>query len=144
MPMRPSPGHGRRRRRARWRSWSAPMKTSSPRSSRCSPAAGPTSSIAAPVGCGQVVKLLNNMVMVETVVAISEALAIGKRAGVDGERLFAALSKGSADSFALRHHGMKAVLPGVFPERAFSTVYARKDLEYALDLAWDVNVAAQG
>ena len=88
-----------------------------------------------PVGCGQVVKILNNMVLFETVVAISEAKAIGERAGVDPALLFDALSKGSADSFALRNHGLKAVLPGEFPERAFSVEYARKDLAYALQLA---------
>ena len=70
-----------------------------------------------PVGCGQAVKILNNMVLVETVAALSEALAIGRTAGVAPEVLFAALAKGSADSFALRNHGMKAMLPGVFPER---------------------------
>jgi len=73
-----------------------------------------------PVGCGQIVKILNNMVLFETVVALSEAKAIGERAGIDPALLFEALSKGSADSFALRSHGMKAVLPGEFPERAFS------------------------
>jgi hypothetical protein len=30
---------------------------------------------------------------------------------------------------------MKAMLPGVFPERAFSTRYAIKDLSYALEMA---------
>jgi 3-hydroxyisobutyrate dehydrogenase-like beta-hydroxyacid dehydrogenase len=30
---------------------------------------------------------------------------------------------------------MKAMLPGVFPERAFSTRYAMKDLSYALEMA---------
>jgi hypothetical protein len=30
----------------------------------------------------------------------------------------------------LRNHGMKAVLPGEFPERAFSVEYARKDLAH--------------
>lgn len=93
-----------------------------------------------PVGSGQIVKLLNNMVMMQTGVALSEALAIGRLAGMDGELLFDALSKGSADSFALRNHGMKSVLPGVFPERAFSAIYARKDLGYALALAADVGV----
>lgn len=88
-----------------------------------------------PAGCGQVVKILNNMVLFETVAAIAEAKAIGERAGVDPALLFDALSKGSADSFALRNHGMKAVLPGEFPERAFSVDYARKDLSYALQLA---------
>ena len=97
-----------------------------------------------PVGCGQVVKILNNMVLFETVMAISEAKAIAERAGVDPQLLFDALSKGSADSFALRNHGMKAVLPDEFPLRAFSVSYARKDLAYALRLAGETRVDAQG
>jgi 3-hydroxyisobutyrate dehydrogenase-like beta-hydroxyacid dehydrogenase len=88
-----------------------------------------------PVGAGQVTKILNNMVLIETVVALSEALAVAKREGVDPKLLFETLAKGSADSFALRNHGMKALLPGAFPEQAFSTEYALKDLGYALDLA---------
>lgn len=96
-----------------------------------------------PVGCGQVVKILNNMVLFETVVALSEAKAIGERAGVDPTLLFDTLSKGSADSFALRSHGMKAMLPGEFPERAFSVRYARKDLAYALKLAQETGVDAK-
>jgi 3-hydroxyisobutyrate dehydrogenase len=87
------------------------------------------------IGAGQVTKILNNMVLIETVVALSEALAIAKREGVDPKLLFETLAKGSADSFALRNHGMKALLPGAFPEQAFSTEYALKDLGYALDLA---------
>jgi 3-hydroxyisobutyrate dehydrogenase-like beta-hydroxyacid dehydrogenase len=96
-----------------------------------------------PVGCGQVVKILNNMVLFETVVALAEAKAIGERAGVDPTLLFETLSKGSADSFALRSHGMKAMLPGEFPERAFSVRYARKDLAYALKLAQETGVDAK-
>ena len=97
-----------------------------------------------PVGCGQVLKILNNMVLFETVVAVSEAKAIGERAGVDPTVLFNTLSMGSADSFALRNHGMKAVLPGEFPERAFSVRYAQKDLHYALQLAAQTGVQARG
>jgi 3-hydroxyisobutyrate dehydrogenase-like beta-hydroxyacid dehydrogenase len=97
-----------------------------------------------PVGCGQVVKILNNMVLFETVVALSEAHAIGTRSGVDPQLLFDTLSKGSADSFALRNHGMKAILPGQFPARAFSVEYARKDLSYALRLARESAVDASG
>ncbi|WP_353171171.1 NAD(P)-dependent oxidoreductase [Paracandidimonas soli] len=96
------------------------------------------------VGAGQVVKILNNMVLYETVLALSEARAIGTRAGVDPERLFSALSTGSADSFALRNHGMKAIAPQVFPERAFPVSYAKKDLEYAVALAESVGVDATG
>lgn len=96
------------------------------------------------VGCGQIVKILNNMVLFETVVAVSEAYGMGCAAGMDPQLLFDALSKGSGDSFALRNHGMKAILRGDFPERAFSVKYAWKDLQYALRLAEQTGVDASG
>lgn len=96
------------------------------------------------IGAGQVVKILNNMVLFETVVALSEALAVARRSGVDGAMLLDTLAKGSADSFALRNHGMRAVLPAEFPERAFSAEYALKDLGYALDLAADAGLRLAG
>ncbi len=96
------------------------------------------------VGCGQVVKILNNMVLFETVVALSEALNLGRAAGVDPALLFDTLSKGSADSFALRNHGMKAMLPDNFPKHACPTDYALKDVSYALDLAEFTGFRAQG
>jgi 3-hydroxyisobutyrate dehydrogenase len=96
------------------------------------------------VGAGQVTKILNNMVLFETVNALSEAVAVAKHSGVDPKLLLDTLSKGSADSFALRNHGMKAIVPGVFPERAFSTEYALKDLSYALELAGDAGLKLRG
>lgn len=96
------------------------------------------------VGSGQLVKILNNMVLIETVVAISEALAISRRHGLDADFLLRTMAKGSADSFAVRNHGMKAMLPGIFPERAFSAEYARKDLSYALALAADAGLTLAG
>ena len=36
------------------------------------------------------------------------------------------------------------MLPGAFPERAFSTDYALKDISYALRLAGAVGVCARG
>jgi len=39
---------------------------------------------------------------------------------------------------------MKAMLPGVFPERAFSTEYALKDLSYAIQMAEEKGVPALG
>ncbi len=96
------------------------------------------------VGNGQVVKILNNMVLFQTVNALAEALALGRRAGVDPALLFDALSKGSADSFALRNHGIKAMLPGDYPERAFSVEYAAKDNGYALELGRETGVRLRG
>lgn len=97
-----------------------------------------------PVGCGQLVKLMNNMVIAETVVALSEAITIARRAGMDDALLFDTMTKGSSDSFALRNHGLKSVLPGDFPENAFSARYMLKDLSYALALARETGVAATG
>jgi len=96
------------------------------------------------VGAGQVTKILNNMVLFETVNALAEAVAVAKHNGVDPKLLLDTLSKGSADSFALRNHGMKAIVPGNFPERAFSTEYALKDLSYALELAADAGLKIRG
>ena len=96
------------------------------------------------VGAGQTVKILNNMILFQTVVALAEGLSIARANGVDGKVLFETLAKGSADSFALRNHGMKALLTGVFPERAFSTKYALKDLGYAVDMAEQAGVPALG
>ncbi|MDB5604179.1 MAG: 2-hydroxy-3-oxopropionate reductase [Bradyrhizobium sp.] len=96
------------------------------------------------VGAGQVTKILNNMVLFQTVNALAEAVAVAKRNGVDPALLLDTLSKGSADSFAPRNHGMKAIVPGNFPERAFSAEYALKDLSYALELADDAGVKIRG
>ena len=95
-------------------------------------------------GAGQAVKILNNMILFQTGVALAEGLSIARAHGVDGKVLYETLTKGSADSFALRNHGMKAMLPGVFPERAFSTEYALKDLGYAIQMAEEKGVPALG
>ena len=101
-------------------------------------------SLCGDVGSGQIVKILNNMIVAETVNAIGEALTIGRRAGLDDALLLDTLSKGSADSFVLRNHGVKAMLPGVFPLRAFSINYMIKDMNYALDLAEETGVSVKG
>jgi len=96
------------------------------------------------VGAGQIVKLMNNMVLFQTVSALAEALHIARRSGVDDQVLLETLAKGSADSFALRNHGMKALLPEIFPTSAFSARYALKDNDYALALAAAAGVSADG
>ena len=87
---------------------------------------------------------MNNMVLFEIGAALAEALAIGTQSGIAPGVLLEALSRGSADSFALRNHGRMAMLPGAYPERAFSTRYAQKDLDYALGLAAQAGIAAPG
>lgn len=96
------------------------------------------------VGAGQTVKIMNNMVLFQTVSALAEALHIARASGVDGSLLLETLAKGSADSFALRNHAMKSLLPERFPGSAFSARYALKDNDYALDLASAAGVNAEG
>lgn len=96
-------------------------------------------------GAGQAVKLLNNMVLAQTVVALAEALAVAKASGVVEPRLlFETLAKSSADSFALRNHGMKSLLPEQHPEQAFPVTYMLKDVRYAMALAEAAGLALQG
>ncbi len=94
------------------------------------------------VGCGQVVKLINNALVFENTLALAEMMVVGERAGVAPQTLLDAVSKGSGDSFVLRNHGTKAMLPRKFPEKAFPPEYVMKDLDYVLQLAGDVDVRA--
>ena len=97
-----------------------------------------------PVGCGQAVKILNNMILFQNVRALAEGLAIARRQGIEPQTFLEAVSRSSGDSFALRNHGMKAMLAECYPEGAFPVTYAMKDLDYALDLAQEAGVDAEG
>jgi len=95
------------------------------------------------VGCGQVVKLANNALVFENTLALAEMMVIAERAGVEPSTLLDAVSKGSGDSFALRNHGRKSLLPRDYPEKSFPPEYAVKDLGYVLELAAQVGVSAR-
>ncbi|MEO8144913.1 MAG: NAD(P)-dependent oxidoreductase [Betaproteobacteria bacterium] len=97
-----------------------------------------------PAGAGQAMKVINNMVLFQNVVALAEALALIRQVGVDPQLAFEVLSKGSADSFALRNHGMKAMLKDAYPEKAFSSEYALKDIRYALRLGEEAGLFLHG
>ena len=97
-----------------------------------------------PVGAGQAVKILNNMILFQNVRAVAEGLAIARGQGIAPETFLEAVSRSSGDSFALRNHGMKAMLAEHYPEGAFPVTYAMKDLDYALDLAEECGIDAAG
>jgi 3-hydroxyisobutyrate dehydrogenase-like beta-hydroxyacid dehydrogenase len=94
------------------------------------------------VGCGQVVKLINNALVFENTVAIAEMMVLSERAGVPPTVLLDAVAKGSGDSFVLRNHARKAMLPRQFPEKSFPPEYVLKDIGYILELAAQVGVSA--
>jgi 3-hydroxyisobutyrate dehydrogenase-like beta-hydroxyacid dehydrogenase len=94
------------------------------------------------MGCGQVVKLINNALVFENTVALAEMMVLGERAGVQPQVLLDAVSKGSGDSFVLRNHGRKAMLGRQFPQKSFPPEYVLKDLAYVLELAGQTGVSA--
>ena len=96
-------------------------------------------------GAGTAVKLMNNMVVAQTVRAIAEALKVAQLSGaVDGRVLFETMTSGSADSFVLRNHGLKSMLPATHPLQTFPVTYILKDLAYALELADSCGVTMTG
>jgi len=96
------------------------------------------------VGTGQITKILNNMILFQTVVALSEAANIAEKYNMSVEDLFENITKCSGDSFALRNHGLKSIAQNYFPSPAFSSEYALKDLSYAINLGKTHNLNLPG
>ena len=83
-------------------------------------------------GAGEVVKIVNNLIVGTTMCSLAEALVVGVKAGVKPDVLFGALSAGSANSFVLQNHVKNCVLKGKFEEGVFPVDYIIKDLDLAL------------
>ena len=92
------------------------------------------------IGCGQVMKLVNNALVFEQVAALAEMFVVAERSGVAPAIMADVLSKSSADSFALRNHGVKSMVPRDFPAKSFPAAYVVKDLTYAEELAREVGI----
>jgi 2-hydroxy-3-oxopropionate reductase len=93
-----------------------------------------------PSGAGQVCKSANQLIIATTVLAISEALALGRRAGLDPETMRQALLGGSARSFALENHARRIIEGKVEP--GFRAELMRKDLRLAASALRDHGVFA--
>jgi 3-hydroxyisobutyrate dehydrogenase len=87
------------------------------------------------IGAGEVVKLVNNLILSVTVCALAEALVLGIKAGVKPDVLFRGLSQGSANGFALQNHFRKFVFKGKFEKGVFPVEYIMKDIGLALKTA---------
>jgi 3-hydroxyisobutyrate dehydrogenase len=84
------------------------------------------------IGSGEVVKIVNNLMVAVTTCALAEALVLGVKAGVKPDILFEALSSGSGNSFVLQNHYKNNVMKGKFEEGVFPIDYMLKDLDLAL------------
>lgn len=92
-----------------------------------------------PAGAGQVVKVCNQVVVAVVIEAVSEALVLGAKAGVDPARIADVLQGGLAATkvLELRRENM---LSGRF-DPGFRIRLHLKDLKNALELARETNVA---
>ena len=91
-----------------------------------------------PVGAGQRVKAVNQVLVAGSYAAVAEALALGVRLGLPMEAVCGALQGGAAGSWALRHRA-HSMLAGQFP-LGFKLELHRKDLAIALAAAAGVGL----
>ena len=86
-----------------------------------------------PVGCGQLAKTANQMIVVTTVGIVAEALFLAQQAGAEPERVRAALMGGFADSKILQIHGQRMIDEAFSPGARATTQL--KDMQQASSLA---------
>ncbi|MCX5950245.1 MAG: NAD(P)-dependent oxidoreductase [Cyanobacteria bacterium] len=91
-----------------------------------------------PVGAGQRVKAVHQVLVAGSYAAVAEALALGVRLGLPMEAVCGARQGGAADSWALRHRA-RSMLAGHFP-LGFKLELHRKDLAIALAAAAEVGL----
>jgi 2-hydroxy-3-oxopropionate reductase len=92
-----------------------------------------------PVGSGQVVKACNQVVVALTIEAVSEALVLGSRAGVDPATIIEVLSGGLAASKVMEVRGRNFLEHDFTP--GFRIDLHHKDLGIALQTAREYGVA---
>jgi 2-hydroxy-3-oxopropionate reductase len=91
-----------------------------------------------PAGAGQVVKVCNQVVVAVVIEAVSEALVLGAKAGVDPSKIVSVLQGGLAATRVLELRSPN-MLGGTFAP-GFRTRLHLKDLKNALELAREVGV----
>ena len=133
-----------RRRQGRHRghalaSWSAATEAAFERARPILEVMGATIVHCGPAGAGQVVKVCNQVVVGVVIEAVSEALVLGAKAGVDPSRIADVLQGGLAATKVLEMR-RDNFLSGSF-DPGFRIRLHLKDLKNALELARDAGVA---
>lgn len=89
-----------------------------------------------PIGSGQLVKLVNQILVVGNQMAVSEALMFARRAGLDLEATLNAVKGGAAGSWMLANRGPQMIADDWRP--GFTIDLQQKDLRLVLDAADDL------
>jgi 3-hydroxyisobutyrate dehydrogenase-like beta-hydroxyacid dehydrogenase len=98
---------------------------------------------AGPLGAGMAAKLCNNLMVLANLAAVTEALGIATAAGIDADTMIKLASAGTADSWALRHGFALQQSAGARPGSGSQSRMQVKDLELAVKLAQELDVADQ-
>ena len=93
-------------------------------------------------GAGQVAKACNQIIIAQTIVAVSEALCLAKASGVDPAKVREALSSGFASSRILEVHGKRMLEKDYNP--GFKASLHRKDMHLAIEHAHQVGIEIPG
>lgn len=105
-------------------------------------AMGKTITHVGPNGAGQTVKLVNQILVVVTMLGVGEALLFAQAGGLDLEKTLQAVSGGAAGSWMLSNRGPQVVQRDWRP--GFTIDLQQKDLRLVLDAADEMGVPALG
>ncbi|MHC4185809.1 MAG: NAD(P)-dependent oxidoreductase [Planctomycetota bacterium] len=86
-----------------------------------------------PLGSGQMTKLVNQVMVIHTIMSIAEGLAFAEKAGLDLETTWQVTSAGAAGSHSLKVLGRKIIDGDLKP--AFMVDLQYKDLRLVMELA---------
>ena len=94
---------------------------------------GKTIELIGPAGAGQLAKMINQICIAGLVQGLSEAMAFGKKANLDMEKVLQVISKGAAQSWQMENR-YKTMLKGEY-EFGFAVDWMRKDLSICFNEA---------
>jgi len=90
-------------------------------------------------GAGQLAKMMNQICIAGLVQGLSEALAFGEKAGLDGAAVVEVISQGAAGSWQMANRH-KTMLEGRF-DFGFAVDWMRKDLKICLETADELSAS---
>src|SRR4051812_42983279 len=96
-------------------------------------AMGKTITHVGPIGAGQAVKAVNQVILAGAYLGVAEGIVLAMKAGLDVEQVVAALSGGAAQSWVLANRSGR-MIANDYP-LGFKVALHRKDLGIALELA---------
>jgi 3-hydroxyisobutyrate dehydrogenase len=105
-------------------------------------AMGKTITHIGPVGSGQIVKLVNQVLVVGNCLAMCEALLLAQAGGVDLQKTYEAISQGAAGSWMFTNRGPQIMKRDWRP--GFTVALQQKDLRLVLDAADELGVPLAG